>query len=161
MRLEPTKLIATANKLARAGGGERRPRQSDLRRAISTAYYAMFHEVCYDYANFLVGTQRTAFDVSAWRRAYRSVGHGDLKDRAGNADLAAFSDDIQDFSAKFVEMQEKRHFADYDPFIEFTREEVLNEIAQVELVLERYRRVPVGQRRAFHAILMGFKKKLP
>jgi uncharacterized protein (UPF0332 family) len=161
LRLEPTKLISTARKLARAGGGERRPRQSDLRRALSTAYYALFHEICFDYANFLVGNYRNAFDKSAWRRAYRSIAHGDLKDRASKTDLSAFCDHIQDFAAKLVDMQEKRHLADYDPLAEFTREETLNEIDQVELVLHNYRSVRTGERRAFHAVLTGFKKKLP
>lgn len=161
MRLEPSKLLATAKKLARAGGGERRPRQSDLRRSISTTYYALFHQVCGDYANFLLGRQQNAFNQEAWQRAYRSVVHGNIRDRAEKADLAAFSEGVREFSAKLVEMQQKRHLADYDPFVEFKREEVLAEIEQVELAIANYKSVSVSERRAYVAVLMGFKKGLP
>ncbi|MFW5654484.1 MAG: hypothetical protein ACOCYW_02410 [Roseicyclus sp.] len=126
---------------------------------MSTAYYAMFHEVCFDYASFLVGSYRNAFDKDAWRRAYRSVGHGDLKDRSSNADLSAFCDQVQLFAVKFVEMQQKRHLADYDPFIEFTRQAVLDDINQVEDALRQYRTVSASQCRAFCAVLTGFKKR--
>ena len=47
-------LIAAARWLASPTGG-RQPSQSALKRAISTAYYAMFHALCYSNAETVVG----------------------------------------------------------------------------------------------------------
>jgi hypothetical protein len=49
-------LIITARMLARAGS--RRPRQADLKRAISAAYYALCHALAKDAADRLVGAGR-------------------------------------------------------------------------------------------------------
>ena len=58
--------------------------------------------------------------------------------------------DIQDFAGMFVEMQDKRHRADYDPDEVFSRKsEVLEDIEEVEDVLSRFQKVPVKYRRAF------------
>ncbi len=40
-----SRLVATASKLAGSGSGAGRPALSDLRRATSTAYYALFHQI--------------------------------------------------------------------------------------------------------------------
>ena len=44
-------MIVTARKLASAS--LKKPRQADLRRAISTAYYALFHAMAKDAADML------------------------------------------------------------------------------------------------------------
>ena len=46
-------LLATARRLAKAS--PQKPRQSDLKRAISTAYYALFHAMARNAADMLVG----------------------------------------------------------------------------------------------------------
>ena len=50
-----------ARRLALAG--PRRPRQADLRRAVSTAYYALFQAMAKDCADVLVGALHAAFGV--------------------------------------------------------------------------------------------------
>jgi len=59
-------LIITARQLAHLL--ERRPRQSDLRRSISTAYYATFHGLAEVAASRLIGTSNSAQKTSAWAR---------------------------------------------------------------------------------------------
>ena len=46
-------MIVTARRLAVAN--RTKPRQSDLKRSISTAYYALFHAIAKDAADLLVG----------------------------------------------------------------------------------------------------------
>jgi hypothetical protein len=69
-------LLGTARRLAKASVG--RPRQSDLKRAISTAYCALFHEVARNGADRLVGTGQDPAD-KAWRHTYRALNHGDAR----------------------------------------------------------------------------------
>ena len=52
--MTPEDLIAQAGRLANAS--PKRPRDVDLRRAVSSAYYALFHEMARTGADLLVGT---------------------------------------------------------------------------------------------------------
>lgn len=159
MKLDPTSLVGTARRLAKASG-RGRPRQADLLRAVSTAYYALFHQLCLDYANFLVGKATVAYIEEAWRRAYRTASHGPLRTRAERGAFTAFGSAVQDFANLFVQMQKKRHTADYDPVVVFTRESVLADIDQVEEAIKQYRKASSIERRAFLGILTGFDKTL-
>ena len=55
-----------------------KPRQADLKRAISTAYYALFHAMAKDAADMLVGVGADRPD-KAWTQLYRALQHGDAK----------------------------------------------------------------------------------
>ncbi len=48
-----------------------------------------------------------------------------------------FPADIQNFASKFVELQKKRHQADYDPIHKFKRHDVLNEIYAAEVAIKQ------------------------
>ena len=49
--------------------------QASLRRAISTAYYAVFHSLARIAADLIVGTDRN----EAWHQAHRALEHGSAK----------------------------------------------------------------------------------
>lgn len=113
-----------------------RPRQASLRRAISTAYYALFHLLIDEATRTLVARAelRTRFA--------RSFEHGDMKQASrsfGNpqAQSATLTGgitipiDLQDVAAAFVELQEARHEADYNVERAFTRVEAQNLVARV------------------------------
>ena len=102
-------------------------RQVHLQRAMSTAYYAMFHALCKNSADSLVGP-KGAPDRSrrAWNQAYRAVEHNVAKNQCMNKGIMdEFPKTIQNFASHFVRAQELRHEADYDPAISFTRQEML------------------------------------
>jgi hypothetical protein len=69
-------LIVTARRLARANPN--RPRQADLRRAVSTAYYAVFHALARQCADRFVGTGHNR-SRPAWQQVYRALDHGFAK----------------------------------------------------------------------------------
>jgi hypothetical protein len=69
-------LIAQANRLAKATG--RKPLQVDLKRAVSAAYYAMFHAMAKECADTIAGTGRHRSD-KAWVQVYRALEHGVAK----------------------------------------------------------------------------------
>lgn len=105
-------LLRIAEELA-AHGGAGRPRQAYLRRSLSTIYYALFHVLARLCADELIGVTRANTDP--WVRAYRALDHGEAKkslrqDRVRHLDPA-----VRMFADLFVDFQEKRHVADYDP----------------------------------------------
>ena len=82
------------------------------RRAVSTAYYAVFHaiaKVCADYVTH--STDRT---MPEYERAYRALEHGQLKKAFSQSPL---NDDgqLSGIGAIAVQLQAERHRADYLP----------------------------------------------
>lgn len=76
--LNPDHLLEQADRLlAPPGGGA--PRQVDLRRAISNAYYSLFHAVLTDAADDFVGS--THRQSPRYALVYRSVDHKSLRKR--------------------------------------------------------------------------------
>ena len=69
-----------------------------------------------------------------------------------------FPNQIQDFAYTFVQMQEKRHRADYDPAERLFKSEVLLDVAQAEVVIKNFGSAPIKDRRAFAAWVL-FKKR--
>ena len=73
--------------------------------------------------------------------------------------LRRFPNDIQDFAGLFVEMQNKRHRADYDPDEVFYKSEVIQDTAEAADVLSRFQKAPVKDRRAFAVyVLLELRK---
>ncbi len=107
-----------------------RPKQANLRRAVSTAYYGVFHFLVDEICSAQIGTQNAqrpyrhalsrAFAHTVMKQACSGFGGGTLKDsvikglprdQKGNY---AVPKPIQNMAATFAELQEKRHLADYD-----------------------------------------------
>ena len=116
----PKDLLALADYLLKFS--PKRPKQANLRRAVSTAYYAVFHTMCWSNANTLAGSG-TARPQKAWLQAYRAVDHGQAKSRCKDAPSKSFPQSIQAFAESFVTLQENRHRADYSPDQHFTKRE--------------------------------------
>lgn len=109
--MKPSDFLRSAEELLASGEG--RPRQTNLRRACSSVYYALFHTLCATCAKMLIGPQGTR---RAWTHVYRSVQHRDADENCRRSDMIKrFPPAIQDFALMFSQMQEKRHRADYDP----------------------------------------------
>lgn len=90
-----------------------RPKQISLRRAISTAYYAVFHALAYLCANELVGWSKP---WEVFTPIYRALDHSAAKrlfDRDRNGDT--YGKDVAEIGRIFVLLQQERSTADYDP----------------------------------------------
>ena len=123
--MEPSDLIAVARTLA-AGGNANNPHgatDTELRKAVSCAYYAIFHTLCRAYADMMVGLHAGGqLEQELWNTAYRSIDHGPARNKCGDAtSMSRFSPGIQGFALKLVELQRLRHEADYDPGRTFTQ----------------------------------------
>jgi uncharacterized protein (UPF0332 family) len=151
-------LIVTARKLANAS--PLKPRQADLRRAVSTAYYALFHALAKDAADMLVGVGANRPD-KAWRHAYRALQHGDAKTaclelRYNNL---GFPQTLVECAGTFAILQERRHSADYDPDYRATRADALDAISLAEQAIAGLTAAARKDRRAFAVQLLFRKRK--
>jgi len=106
-------LIETARSLVHADKAEHS--QADVRCAISTAYFAMYHALARMSANGLVGSDRTTRANKAWVEVYRGLAHGVCKDSCKKAVKIAFPEELKFFASNFVTLQTCRKRADYDP----------------------------------------------
>ena len=147
--MRPSDYITTARDLVDAGTAGR-PREANLRRAVSTTYYALFHCIAASCADMLVGGAGASRSQPAWRQAYRALQHGTARNRCERRGMMEkFPREIRDFAELFVLMQEERHRADYDPDASFYKAYVRIRIAQAANRITRFNRVPAKDRRAF------------
>jgi len=136
------------------------PRQVDLRRAISGAYYGVFHFALTALADEFVGKTKRA--SSRYALVYRSVDHRIFRDLCSEAKKPTpaaryapylpkhgFGPHIQAFAAAAKDLQEWRHAADYDPQSNFTTYEARLAIASAESAVMRFRRETQERRRLF------------
>ena len=118
-------LLDQANHLANRE--PRRPRQASLRRAISTAYYALYHLLVAEATRILVreGRLRDRFarafehgNLKNASRAYANPQPNQLPNLTGGA---AVPPDLDVVANAVIELQEARHEADYNVGQRFTR----------------------------------------
>jgi len=81
-------------------------------------------------------------DKDVLAKKYRRLGYGQ------------FGEDIRVCARTFVELQQKRHDADYDPQLPITLSEAFDAIADVELAIARLEVSPLGERDDFLALLL-------
>jgi hypothetical protein len=148
-------LIATARLLA--GAGSRRPRQVDLKRAISTAYYALYHAMAGDAADLLVG-KRSSRSTGAWVQVHRALEHGFAKDACKKARSQGFTLGICSCADAFVKLQEARHEADYNPIHRVYRADAVAAITLAEQAIKDLRSSTRSDRTAF-AVHVLLKKR--
>jgi hypothetical protein len=141
------------------------PRQVDLRRAISSAYYAVFHAVLAAAADEFVGRARRA--ETAYGLVYRRINHGALREFCGELNKpsvaakykrhepgAGFGTHLPRFARYLVELQQRRQSADYDPMIRLKRSDALLAVSSARSGLARLRDTSPDVRRIFLALLL-------
>lgn len=133
-------LLAQAHTLATLDRGI--PSQANLRRAISSAYYALFHLLVAAAVERLL----PAAPPGLRERASRAFSHGEMKQTCYRfltkrivEDLAPLlhtgvSPEVLSIAETFVKLQEQRHLADYDVGISFTRADTLASVVETRRV---------------------------
>lgn len=116
----PEDLLQQAYDLAAKEPGE--PKQASLRRAVSTAYYAVFH--------LLIDEAVGKWSVERRRsRLARTFDHDGMKRKCAEVvkrvtDGAPLSEELNTAAHNFVQLQELRHIADYDNSRQWSRTNV-------------------------------------
>jgi hypothetical protein len=142
----PDDYIADARAAVRAAA--RRPRQSSLRRSVSTAYYALFHELIADAARELgparpVGVQAviarlfTHRDMASSCRMWSNGNAGKWQPLAGTPiDVR-----LRRVALSFITLQQMRHEADYDTQRRFLKSEASMHVERAADALADWRGV--------------------
>jgi len=159
----PHDLLEQARFLAQREAGRGRPRQASLRRAVSTAYYAVFHLLSAD-----ATAQATPEGPAGLReRVQRSLQHATMK-AAANAvqsnpphprilalSTGSIPAPLVSVARGFVRLQDERHKADYDLADQFDRSTVQTLITDAEQVFRDWISVRnTDEARVFLAALM-------
>ncbi len=150
--LSPANLMATARVLFNAASQEsdREQAQSHLKRAVSTAYYAMFHAICASAAELLPDASADPATSAAWLQAYRGPEHTHARNQCRNSGLMApFPAEIREFARIFVDNQGHRNQADYNPLSDFASSDVSQIIEDAENAINDLLTAPGSTRRAF------------
>jgi hypothetical protein len=107
----------------------------------------------------MIGTSGADRSKPAWIQTYRAVDHGTVKNACKqNKILKEFPKEIEDFGNLFLELQKKRHDADYDPFSSLKRSSVVSDLDAAEVTIREFKRSRVKDKRAFAAFVL-FKKR--
>ena len=145
--MNPHDLMEVARALAESGHAP--PAQARLRRAVSTAYYALFHCLAASAADLFIGTARSP----AWHRTYRALEHGRARSACRQAQtMWEFPVEIRDFAEAFVALQKARQEADYAlDTPAYRKSDVLGHIGSAEFAISRFERADAAARCAFAA----------
>ena len=148
--MNPSELIAIARALVDGviTSAPQSASQTELRRAVSCTYYAMFHTLAVSNADTLVGTSPADRQRWAWQQTYRAADHRPTRNRLASASLGnRFPPSIHDFGKEFIAAQRARHSADYDPHSEFYATDVAGLIDRVEDAISAFNQTPDDTRR--------------
>jgi len=120
----------------------RKPRQASLRRAVSTAYYALFHLLVEDATKHWIGQKNSrlglarAFEHSNMDRVSKAFQKSNWKGFDGKD--VVIPQDLQDVAHAFTDLQAERHRADYNYAARFTRIDVQATVSQVRDAFEQW-----------------------
>lgn len=121
----------------------RRPKQASLRRAVSTAYYSIFHRlIAASTAQWKIPSQRATLARLFEHRKMKTASLRRQADCEGlhRTGMATEETEHLRFVAEvFVATQQHRHAADYDHIRRWTRTEVVILIQEVEQASRRWR----------------------
>ena len=149
----------------------KKPKQANLRRAISSAYYALFHLLVDEACRLQIGAQHSqapfrqvlarAFAHGVMKDACRSFGGGTLKKGVAKGLPVGFAVpvEIRELAEIFVDLQEKRHLADYDLTERFKRSDVLLLISEINNRIGAFTNLPAtNEKRFFLACLWAWRE---
>lgn len=132
----------------------RRPKQASLRRAVSAAYYALFHLLVDAASREVVSGQGQEV---LRQQVGRSLGHTDMKKACqawagwnpgspaqplGRLVPSGPDSRVVILSSAFVELQQARHEADYDLSRRFSRSDVLALVGLAQEAFQAFSEMP-------------------
>ncbi|MBV9704648.1 MAG: hypothetical protein JO163_18115 [Methylobacteriaceae bacterium] len=162
--VDPDGLIGAA-RLLLGESNKGAPNQARLRRAVSTAYYALFHSIAQAATDAFVGVKHRR--SPRYETIYRGFEHRHMKESCAAVDkptlgpkaskalgATTVSQDIRDVASAFVTLQERRHWADYSPSGKITRAEAQDLVDLAAFAGGQLPATNAEERRNFLAYLM-------
>lgn len=162
-----TELLEQARHLVRKE--RRRPKQASLRRGVSAAYYALFHQLTGASAKFVVAGSGAGREELR-RSLRRSYVHGEMKSvskafahgtapRHWQPSAGSISADLRSVAESFAELQDARHQADYDHGKTWTRQEATDLIERVEQAFAAWERAKDGRDASAYLVALLAKSR--
>jgi len=173
--LNPDHLLDQADRLV-APPARGAARQADLRRAISNAYYAVFHAVVTEAADRFAGRSRSQRQGPLYRTIYRGIEHNRLrklcdefanskgkdKDKLSDqmkrcleyAPRGAFGPEWEDWARSVAGLYQKRMEADYDPKLRVSPSDAVLAVRLARTAVAQFRAADGATRNAFVALLV-------
>jgi hypothetical protein len=161
---DPSDLLSAARTLCDMSGAGA-PTDAHFRRAVSTAYYALFHKIVRSAAERFMGPGQE--DTAAFSFLYRAFDHKGMKvtcealqsstlsrtyqNHLHRTDVSA---EMRDFAGILPNLQAARHKADYDPSVQFFPSDAAALIDSAELAIQAFDRIPPGERTDILALMM-------
>lgn len=130
-----------------ASWDQRRPRQASLRRAVSTAYYSLFHLLCGEATAALVsgGEFRAllarAFSHTDLKKACQLFANRTVPNHLQGVAGAVVPPDLQRVAQAFIKLQLARHEADYNLTTALNRPDALSHIRTAREAFDAWQRV--------------------
>jgi hypothetical protein len=163
--LAPTEFVDVARLLADPTAAAPPP-DAQLRRAVSTAYYAVFHTALTTAAGRFMGTGATM--SAGYALLYRGFNHGQMRRLCEDVDKSTLSPRLQQqlgrlavhpqlriFATNFVGLQQLRHMADYDPHVQLFHADAVDAVSAAEQAIEALRLAPDDERTDLLALLLA------
>ena len=139
-------LIDTARHLLTPIPPAAQPTPESIRRAISTAYYAMFHALLGSSADMLIGPPGDQATLDAWLHVYRNTNHRPAYN-ALKRNLQQFTPRVYRFADLFCQLQDERHNVDYNPQASLmTPNTALNWVNRTEVAINDFLNSRPGER---------------
>jgi hypothetical protein len=129
------------------GRDPRRPRQVNLRRAISAAYYGLFHPLCGEATAALVSGAdfrallSRAFEHTDMKKVCLPFTAGNLPKHLQAVVGATVPPDLRTVANAFVELQQARHDADYNLSATYSRVNTAQILHSARAAFEAWQRV--------------------
>jgi len=159
---DPAELLAVSRQLLTSLP---QPNDAQLRRAVSTVYYAVFHKILREAAGRFMGPGSEG--SAGYSLLYRSFDHGHMKTicehlnvpnmrkaMQTNLHRTAVSAETRNFASAFLVLQEQRHRADYNPRAAYEASEVSNLIDLAEIAIRAFDNAPPDEQADILALLM-------
>lgn len=133
--------------------------QAHFKRAVGSAYYALFHEICKLCADELITPQASIPKMSrAWRHTYRALNHGDARKACKKIEddpkQYNFPSEIRELGINFSTLQKKRHEADYDPTSNFSDKTATELINRAEKAIDQLTNVAAIHKKTFATFVL-------
>jgi hypothetical protein len=157
-------LLDTAKYLLRRN--KNKPTQADIRRSISSAYYALFHRL------IEVGTGHLVTDLTQQHALARTFSHTSMREICELVVKqplppilvplfgSSVPDELKRVAALFVTLQNWRHDADYNLSLTFTRNDGQARVSDVEDIFATWKLISASVSNPFLILLLLGKRSL-
>lgn len=127
--------------------------RASAHRAISTAYYAVFHALKEGIATAVVGQPSNQFSADQWTKMYREGNHRRIRDSLHN-NRQQMSNNGAYFAQEYRSLHNARIQADYNPRVSYDEQDATVWIDRAETAIQTFLQLTQDERGALFALII-------